>query len=142
MSHHSSSTAPHILNRPTAYPHPLSSPSPPCPTPITSWQTRAAFLFDLYDFNNSGSITISELSALINAATPGSVVEQDLLTCMRSIPKRDPNMYYGITTNRLVRRAEVVFSEYVEAVRASSIQGNTTLVDSICQRLGLPPTCM
>ncbi|KOO26350.1 hypothetical protein Ctob_012496 [Chrysochromulina tobinii] len=90
-------------------------------------ETRAAFLFDLYDFNNSGSITISELSALINAATPGSVVEQDLLTCMRSIPKRDPNMYYGITTNRLVRRAEVVFSEYVEAPPATIAQTSELL---------------
>ena len=144
LSPHSSSTLSSTA-RPTL-PNRLPSspliPIPACPTPMPSWQTRAAFLFDLYDFNNSGSITISELSALINAATPGSVVEQDLLTCMRSIPKRDPNMYYGITTNRLVRRAEVVFSEYVEAVRASSIQGNTTLVDSICQRLGLPPTRM
>lgn len=144
LSPHSSSTL-STTARP-ALPNRLPSspliPIPACPTPMPSWQTRAAFLFDLYDFNNSGSITISELSALINAATPGSVVEQDLLTCMRSIPKRDPNMYYGITTDRLVRRAEVVFSEYVEAVRASSIQGNTTLVDSICQRLGLPPTRM
>ena len=144
LSPHSSSTL-STTARPALPNRLLSSPLipiPACPTPMPSWQTRAAFLFDLYDFNNSGSITISELSALINAATPGSVVEQDLLTCMRSIPKRDPNMYYGITTNRLVRRAEVVFSEYVEAVRASSIQGKTTLVDSICQRLGLPPTRM
>jgi len=102
-------------------------------------ETRTAFMFDLYDFNDSGSITMTELSDLILAATPGSVVEQDLLMLMRTAEPRDPASYYG-AASKARKRVEFFFSDYVESMRDAQEQGMPSLVEKICMRLGLPRT--
>jgi len=105
----------------------------------SDFETRMAFMFDLYDFNDSGSITMRELSDLVLAATPGSLVEQDLLTLMRSTEPRDPKSYYDPAT-RGRSRVEFFFSDYVEAMREASANGVPSLVEKICGRLHLAPT--
>jgi len=44
---------------------------------------RAAFMFDLYDKDDSGAITLKELAILIQNSAPGSLVEHDLLSFAR-----------------------------------------------------------
>ena len=41
-------------------------------------------MFDLYDANNSGTISMREMSDLVMCARAGSPIEQDLLSLLRS----------------------------------------------------------
>ena len=60
---------------------------------------------------------MNELSDLIMAASPGSVVEHDLLTLMRTAEQRDFASFYDKSRSQAV--TEFFFSDYVGAIQAS-----------------------
>jgi len=91
-----------------------------------SFEVRAAFMFDMYDKDDDGGITLKELSDLIHNCQPGSLVEQDLIAFSRGRPVGG-------------NKKEFFFDDYLDAMEGALEAGGMGMVEKICSTLGLPP---
>ena len=86
------------------------------------FEVRAAFMFDMYDEDDSGVITLDELAKMINAAAPGSLVEQDLLALSRLSQNRKAadgaKADGGKAAKARQRKITFLFDDYLECARA------------------------
>jgi len=90
------------------------------------FEVRAAFMFDMYDKDDDGGITLKELSDLIHNCQPGSLVEQDLIAFSRGKPAGG-------------NKKEFFFDDYLDAMEGALEVGGLGMVERICSTLGLPP---
>ena len=104
------------------------------------FETRAAFMFDLFDVDDSGAITMRELSELIHTSAPGSIVEQDLLALSRTAQAAHKRREASGEASLRPKVRAFVFEDYLEAVRASQDAGTLGIVEKICLTLRMAPT--
>ena len=106
-------------------------------------------MFDLFDKDDSGAITMRELSELIKTSAPGSIVEQDLLALSRTAEaahkqrqrqqRADADDRTAVEQSSTPKVRDFVFEDYLQAVRDSHDAGTLGIVEKLCKTLGMPP---
>ena len=71
-------------------------------------EVRAAFMFDMYDKDDSGVISLSELATMIRESSPGSLVENDLLALSKLSQKGEGKQ----------RKHNFLFEDYFECMKS------------------------
>ena len=98
-------------------------------------EVRAAFMFDMYDKDDSGAITLEEISQMITESSPGSLAEQDLLALARFSSDPDGD---GKKNAMRRRKKNFVFDDYLYITRQVESNDPNKSVTGYCRyMLGL-----
>eukprot|EP00966_Prymnesium_polylepis_P005546 127091-Prymnesium_polylepis.2 len=89
-----------------------------------SEEVHAAFMFDVYDKDDSGFISLKEIAGMVNDAKPGGFIEQELLQL-------------SMLTNESPGKKAFYFDEYWRMKQEACAKGAKTLIETARQTLGL-----